>query len=88
MRVIFLEKCMFTFKFLIMVDCLQMVWASTEVVGCGMRRCDEIEGEWNENDDDDNDEDENQNILFLVCNYAPGYESLLYILYLLHTLHR
>ena len=56
------------------VDHEQMVWASTAVVGCGSRRCAEIEGEWDEdnNEDDDEDEDNNQNILFLVCNYAPG----------------
>lgn len=50
-----------------------MVWASTEMVGCGIKRCAEMEGEWNEDEDDDDDnDDENQNILFLVCNYGPG----------------
>ena len=44
-----------------------MVWANTAVVGCGVRRCAEIEGEWREDDDDD------ENIFFLVCNYGPGY---------------
>ena len=50
-----------------------MVWASTEVVGCGVRRCAEMKGEWREDDDDDDDDDNNENILFLVCNYGPGY---------------
>ena len=66
-----------------LVDCVQMVWARTAVVGCGVRRCAEIEGEWREDDDeddDDDDDDNNENILFLVCNYGPGYESLLHLL--------
>ena len=53
----------------------QMVWANTAEVGCGVRRCAEIEGDWNDDDDDEddeNDEDNNENILFLVCNYGPG----------------
>ena len=52
------------------------MWANTEVVGCGVKRCAEIDGEWNEDEDDeddDDDDDENQNILFFVCNYGPGY---------------
>lgn len=51
----------------------QMVWASTTVVGCGVKRCAEMEGDWDEDgDEDEEDEDDNQNILFLVCNYGPG----------------
>ena len=43
------------------------------MVGCGVRRCAEIEGEWREDDDDEDDDDNNENIFFLVCNYGPGY---------------
>lgn len=50
-----------------------MVWASTEMVGCGVKMCEEMEGEWNEDDEDEDDNNnEDQNILFLVCNYGPG----------------
>lgn len=43
------------------------------MVGCGLWRCEEMEGEWNDDDDDDeNNDDDNQNILFMVCNYGPG----------------
>ena len=50
-----------------------MVWASTAVVGCGVRRCAEMEGDWDEDDENmEEDEDDNQNVLFLVCNYGPG----------------
>ena len=38
-----------------------------------MKRCQEMEGEWNDDEDDDDDNDnENQNVLFMVCNYGPG----------------
>ena len=53
------------------------MWANTEVVGCGVKRCAEIDGEWNDDeddeDDDDDNDDENQNILLFVCYYGPGY---------------
>ena len=42
---------------------LQLVWARTYAVGCGISRCAELEGA----------EDANENALFLVCNYGPGY---------------
>ena len=47
----------------------QLVWASTAVVGCGVRRCAEMEGDW---DEDGENDDDDENILFLVCNYGPG----------------
>ena len=82
-RLVSNSACTFDMLNETLVDCVQMVWARTEVVGCGVRRCAEIEGEWREDDDDDDDDDENdnnENILFLVCNYGPGYESLLHLL--------
>lgn len=51
---------------------LQLVWASTYNVGCGVNRCQEIEGEWKDDDDEDDNDNENQNVLFMVCNYGPG----------------
>lgn len=42
---------------------LQLVWARTYAVGCGVSRCAELEGA----------ENANENALFLVCNYGPGY---------------
>ena len=47
---------------LLFVMLLQLVWARTHAVGCGMTRCAELEGS----------EDANENALFLVCNYGPG----------------
>ena len=58
---------------------MQLIWASTYRVGCGVKRCQEMEGEWNEDeDDDDDDDDEYQNVLYMVCNYGPGYVNVIF----------
>ncbi|XP_064398516.1 peptidase inhibitor 16-like [Halichondria panicea] len=49
------------------MDCIcapyvQLVWAQTYAVGCGVSRCTELEGA----------EDDGENALYFVCYYGPG----------------
>ncbi len=41
---------------------MQLVWAQTYAVGCGVSRCTELEGA----------EDDGENALYFVCYYGPG----------------
>lgn len=41
---------------------LQLVWANSYAVGCGVSRCQELEGA----------DDDGENALYFICYYGPG----------------